>query len=151
MAAPRRAGSDGASLYDRILIMPAGSSSPPPLARQPVRPPPPPAFAQPVPDPMVPETLSFDPGPPDGQEAEQVPPEEVEMPGVLGPGQISPFTPGQQPFAPGQVGDPLAPGNYPGPGTAVPWAMPGGGPTPGMITPSPMPPQDPNNPQPPPQ
>ncbi len=152
VAAPRRVGSDGASLYDRILIMPAGSSSPPQLARQPVRPPPPPSFAQPVPDPMVPETLSFDPGPPDGQEAEQVPPEEVQMPGVTGPGEIAqPFAPGQQPFAPGQVGDPLAPGNYPGPGTAVPWAMPGGGPTPGMITPSPMPTQDPNNPQPPPQ
>jgi hypothetical protein len=147
MAAPRPGDVAGASVFDRILVMPASTQ----MAARPMPAPPPPRFVAPPQPPaeLAPETMSFDAPPPDAPEAETyVPPEEVLNPGATGPGEIA------QPFTPGGDGDPLVPTPYPGgisgPPGSNPWNVTGGSATPGVISPPAEPAQEPNNPQPPP-
>jgi hypothetical protein len=151
VAAPRPEQTEGASIFDRILVMPAGVQ----MAARPVFTPPPmftptPSPAPPIPGPeLAPETMSFDPGAPEGPEVPAYdPPEEVANPGATGPGEIS------QPFTPGQDVDPMAPGSYPGslsvPLGNNPWNVPAGSARPGVISPPAQEPREPNNPQPPP-
>jgi hypothetical protein len=145
VAAPRPSGTVGASVYDRIIVMPASVQA---LGR-PVSMPPP--FPQPPPANQPPEepasdTLSFNPPIPGDRDAEAYqPPEEVLMPGATDETEIA------QPFAPGQDGDPLVPGEFgtvSPPAGGSPWSVPAGSSRPGMIS-TPQP-QEPNNPQPPP-
>lgn len=126
VAAPRRAGNPGPSIYDRILVL--AVSSPAPAA--------PPAANRPLPAPTAPRQ----PTPREGAAPPPLllPPEEVdEDPNPVRPAGQSPPPPGAQPV----YTQPFtrAPGAPPAP------ASPSGTSVPGMVTPVPQQPNQPGS------